>query len=67
MGIGLDGLQGEDVIALGEFESDGGDGGGGAMFDGQDDALVTVAAKVEVGIAPGMLLVAGFRPGRIHR
>ena len=24
------------------------------MFDGQDDAIVTVAAEIEVGIAPGM-------------
>ena len=31
MGIGLDGPQGEGVIALGEFERDAGDGGGGAM------------------------------------
>jgi len=54
LGIGLDGLQGEGVIALGEFESDAGDGGGGAMLDGQDDAVVTVAAEVEVGIAPGV-------------
>ena len=54
LGIGLDGLQSEGVIALGEFESDAGDGGGGAMLDGQDDAVVTVAAEVEVGIAPGV-------------
>ena len=52
--IGLDRPQGEGVIALGEFESDAGDGGGGAVLDGQDDAVVTVAAEVEVGIAPGM-------------
>jgi hypothetical protein len=54
LGIGLDGLQGEGVIALGEFESDAGDGGGGAMLDGQHDAVVAVAAEVEVGIAPGV-------------
>ena len=26
------------------------------MFDGQDDAIVTVTAEIEVGIAPGMEL-----------
>ena len=33
-----------------------GDGGGGAMLDGQDDAIVAVAAEIEVGIAPGVEL-----------
>ena len=54
LGIGLDGPRGEGVIALGEFESDAGDGGGGAMLDGERDAIVGVAAEVEVGIAPGV-------------
>ena len=54
MGIGLDGLQREGVVALGEFERDGRHGGGGAMLDGQDDAIVAVAAEIEVGIAPGV-------------
>ena len=54
LGIGLDGPQGEGVIALGKFERDAGDGRGGAMLDGERDAIVGVAAEVEVGIAPGM-------------
>ena len=39
---------------LGELEGDGLHGGGGTMFDGQDDAVVAVAAEIEVGIAPGV-------------
>ena len=31
-----------------------GDGGGGAMLDGERDAIVAVAAEIEVGIAPGV-------------
>ena len=54
MGIGLDGLQGEGVIALGEFKRDAWHGGSGPMLDGQNDAVVTIAAEVEVGIAPGV-------------
>ena len=54
LGIGLDGPQGEGVIALGEFERDAGDGRGGAMLDGERDAVVAVAAEVEIGIAPGV-------------
>ena len=50
----LDGLEGKSVVALGEFERDAGHGGGGAMLDGQDDAIVAVAAEIEVGIAPGV-------------
>ena len=42
------------MIALDEFERDAGDGGSGAMFDGQDDAILAVAAQIEVGIAPGV-------------
>src|SRR5271168_1730712 len=52
--IGVRWPQGEGVIALGKFERDAGDGGGGAMLDGERDAIVGVAAEVEVGIAPGM-------------
>lgn len=54
LGIGLDGLQGKCVITLGEFECHTGHGGGGAMFDGQYDPIVAVAAEIEVGIAPGV-------------
>ena len=50
--IGLDGAQGEGVAALSEFEREAGDGCGGAMLDGERDAIVGVAAEVEVGIAP---------------
>jgi hypothetical protein len=42
------------VITLGQFERHTGHGGGGAMLDGQHDAIVAVAAKVEVGITPGV-------------
>ena len=52
--ISLDGLQGKSVIALREFERHSGPGGGGAMLDGQDDPIIVVAAKVEVGITPGV-------------
>ena len=52
--IDLDGLQGKSLITLGQFERHSRSGGGGAMLDGQDDAIVAVAAKVEVGITPGV-------------
>lgn len=52
--ICLDRPQGEGVIALGEFEGDAGDGCGGAMLDGERDAIVAVAAEIEIGIAPGV-------------
>ena len=52
----LDGLEREGVGALGESQGDAGDGGGGAMLGGEDDAVVAVAAEIEVGIAPGMEL-----------
>ena len=52
LGIGLNGPQREGVVALGKFERDAGDGRGGAMLDGERDAIVGVAAEVEVGIAP---------------
>ena len=45
MGIGLDGLQGEGVIALGKFENDAVDCGGGTMLDGQRDAIVVIASR----------------------
>ena len=54
--IGLDGLQGEDAVALGELERDAGHRSGGAMLGGQDDAVIAVAAEIEVGIAPGVEL-----------
>ena len=50
----LDRPQGEGVIVLGEFEGDAGDGCGGAMLDGERDAIVAVAAEIEIGIAPGV-------------
>ena len=49
--IRLDSLKGQSIVSLSEFECDAGYGGGGAMLDGQADAIVTVAAKIEVGIA----------------
>ncbi len=52
--LSLDGLQGQGVISLGEFERDAGDGRGSAMLDGERDAIVGVAAQIEVGIAPGV-------------
>ena len=56
LAIELDGLEGKGVVALGEFERDAGHGGGGTMLDGQDDAIVAVAAEIEIGIAPGVEL-----------
>ena len=56
LAIGLDWLEGKSVVALGEFKGDAWHGGGGAMLDGQDDAIVAVAAEIEVGIAPGVEL-----------
>jgi hypothetical protein len=52
----LDGLECKGVVTLGEFKCDALHGGGGAMLDGQDDAIVAVAAEIEVGIAPGVTL-----------
>jgi hypothetical protein len=52
--IGVRRLQGKGVIALCERERDAGDGRGGAMLDGERDAIVGVATEVEVGIAPGV-------------
>ena len=44
--IGLDRLERQGVVALGKFKGDAGYGGGGAMLDGQDDALVAIAAEI---------------------
>jgi len=44
----VDGLEGKSVVALSEFERHTGHGGGGAMLDGQYDAIVAVAAEIEV-------------------
>jgi hypothetical protein len=52
--IGLNWLEGECVVALGQFKRDARYGGGGPMLDGQDDAIVIVAPEIEVGIAPGV-------------
>jgi hypothetical protein len=52
--IGLDRLKGQNVASLGKLERKVGDGGGGAMLDAQDDAIVTITAEIEVGIAPGV-------------
>src|SRR5208283_5281650 len=54
LAVRLDGFEGKGVVALGEFKRHTGPGSGGAMLDGQDDAIVAVAAKVEVGITPGV-------------
>ena len=54
--VRLDGLEREGIGALGERQGDAGDGGGGAVLGGEDDAVVAIAAKIEVGIAPGMEL-----------
>ena len=51
-----DRLKRQGVVALGQFQCDTGHGGGGAMLDGEDAAIVAVAAEIEVGIAPGMEL-----------
>jgi len=39
------GFECEGVVALGQFQRDAGCSGGGAVLDGEDDAIVTVAAK----------------------
>ena len=54
--VRLDRLEREGIGALGERQGDAGDGGGGAVLGGEHDTVVAVAAKVEVGIAPGMEL-----------
>jgi hypothetical protein len=52
--LGLHRLEGECLIALDQFKCHPRHGGGGPVLDGQDDAIVTVAPKIEVGIAPGV-------------
>ncbi len=54
LAIRLDGFEGKGVVALGQFKRDAGHGGCGAMLDGEDDAIVAVAAEIEIGIAPGV-------------
>ena len=56
LAIGLDRLEGKGVVALDQFKRNARHGSSGAMFDGQDDAIVAVAAEIEVGIAPGVEL-----------
>jgi hypothetical protein len=56
LAIGLSRFEGKSVIALDQFKRNARHGSGGTMFDGQDDAIVTVSAEIEVGIAPGMEL-----------
>ena len=56
MAIDVARLECKGVVTLGEFKCDALHGGGGAMLNGQDDAIVAVAAEIEVGIAPGMEL-----------
>jgi hypothetical protein len=54
--IGLDRLKGECVVALDQFKRDAWHGGSGTMLDSQNDAVVTVASEIEVGITPGVEL-----------
>ena len=54
--ICLDRLEGQSVVAFGQFKRQSGHGGGGAMLDSQDDAIVAVAAEIEVGVTPGVEL-----------
>ncbi len=56
LAIGLRRLEGKSVIALDQFKRNARHGSGGTMLDGQDDAIVTVSAEIEVEIAPGMEL-----------
>ncbi len=56
LAVGLSRFEGKSVIALGQFKRDAGNGGGGTMFDGQDDAIVTVPSEIEVGVTPGVEL-----------
>ena len=51
----LDDLERQGVAALGELEGDGRDGRRGAVLDGQGE-IIAVAAKVEVGVSPGVKL-----------
>ncbi len=49
-------FEGERIGPLDEFETEGRDGQGGPMFDGERDSIVGIAPEIEVGIAPGMEL-----------
>src|SRR6201995_2653197 len=44
------------AVGSDRFEGESGHGGGGAMLDGQDDAVVTIAPQIEIGVAPGVEL-----------
>ena len=55
-GLALDEFEGECRTALDELEGLPGDAGSGAMFDGQGEAVIGIAAQVEVGVAPGVEL-----------
>ena len=52
--MALDEFEGEGRAALDQFEGLRSDAGSGAMFDGQGEAVVGIAAQVEVGVAPGV-------------
>ena len=54
--LGLDRLKGKGVGSLDQFKRNAGHGGSSPMLDGQDDTIVTVTPKIEVGITPGMEL-----------
>jgi hypothetical protein len=66
MAIELDLLECKGVVTLGEFKCDTLHGGGGAMLDGQDNAIVAVAAEIEVGTEGHGLLRITATSGR-HR
>ena len=54
--LAFDDLEGKRVGALNEVEGESGHGRGGAVFDGEGDAVIRVATQIEVGIAPGVEL-----------
>jgi hypothetical protein len=54
--IGWDRFEGQGVVALDQFNCNARHGGGGPMLNGQDNAIVTVVPRIEVGIAPGVEL-----------
>lgn len=54
LAIGPHRLESQGVVVLDQFKGNARHGGGGPMLNGQDDAIVTVAPEIEVGIAPGM-------------
>ena len=53
-GLALDEFEGECWPAFDQFKGLRGDAGSGTMFDGQGEAVVGIAAQVEVGVAPGV-------------